>query len=128
MDLPLSPCLSGNLAHAVDPLDLGVPGGISIVTMADHPTRSVCTLAALTSLILVITGVPGVRMGDLPFLVFLLAPYLLLDYWPGGTVSARASQQCCLLPCWCFPWQAQSCLDWTATAFTRCPSTDWCSG
>lgn len=29
-------------------------------------------------LILVITGVPGVRMGDLPFLVFLLAPYLLL--------------------------------------------------
>jgi len=46
--------------------------------MADHPTRSVCTLAALTSLILVITGVPGVRMGDLPFLVFLLAPYLLL--------------------------------------------------
>ncbi|CAK6692460.1 hypothetical protein ICNINCKA_01217 [Synechococcus sp. CBW1107] len=30
------------------------------------------------SLILVITGGPGVRMGDLPFLVFLLAPYLLL--------------------------------------------------
>ncbi|MBC1261011.1 hypothetical protein FQK07_06930 [Synechococcus sp. BSF8S] len=37
-----------------------------------------CTLAALTSLILVITGVPGVRMDDLPFLAFLLAPYLLL--------------------------------------------------
>jgi hypothetical protein len=78
MDLPLSPCLAGNLAHAVDPLGLVVPGGISIVTMADHPTWSVCTLAALTSLILVITGVPGVRMGDLPFLVFLLVPYLLL--------------------------------------------------
>lgn len=48
--------------------------------MADRCTRGVCALAALTSLLLVITSVPGLRLGDLPFLLFLLAPYVLLGW------------------------------------------------
>lgn len=46
--------------------------------MADRLTRRLCTLAAASSLILVVTSTTGLRRGDLPFLAFLLAPYLLL--------------------------------------------------
>ena len=47
--------------------------------MADHRTRWVCTLAALMSLTLVATSTPALRLTDLPFLLFLPAPYLALE-------------------------------------------------
>jgi hypothetical protein len=46
--------------------------------VAGDRTWKLCTLAALTGLILVVTSTTGLRSGDLPFLAFLVAPYLLL--------------------------------------------------
>jgi hypothetical protein len=46
--------------------------------MADGRTWKLCTIAALTGLILVLTSTTGLRSGDLPFLAFLVVPYLVL--------------------------------------------------
>ena len=54
------------------------PASVSIVAVADGRTWKLCTIAALTGLILVVTSTTGLRSGDLPFLAFLVAPYLLL--------------------------------------------------
>jgi hypothetical protein len=49
-----------------------------MVTVAGDRTWKLCTLAALTGLILVVTSTTGLRSGDLPFLAFLVVPYLVL--------------------------------------------------
>ena len=46
--------------------------------MADGRTWKLCTIAAITGLILVLTSSTGLRSGDLPFLAFLVVPYLVL--------------------------------------------------
>jgi len=46
--------------------------------VADGRTWKLCTIAALTGLILVLTSTTGLRSGDLPFLAFLVVPYLVL--------------------------------------------------
>jgi hypothetical protein len=46
--------------------------------VADGRTWKLCTIAVLTGLILVLTSTTGMRSGDLPFLAFLVVPYLVL--------------------------------------------------
>jgi hypothetical protein len=45
--------------------------------------RGIVAVAAIASLIVVCTSMTGLRSGDLPFLVLIVAPYLLLGLLAG---------------------------------------------
>lgn len=58
--------------------------------MVDQATKAVCVIAAITSLIFVWSRTPGLQSSDLPFLVLVVAPYLLLGLM-AGSVSKRST-------------------------------------
>lgn len=58
--------------------------------MVDQPTKAVCVIAAITSLIFVCSRIPGLQSSDLPILALVAAPYPLLVLL-AGCVGERST-------------------------------------